>query len=59
MFVKLSECLNESARLGHEKNIIPPELRTEIIFCWVGFQTPKVERSVRLSVWEIRKEILI
>jgi len=59
LFGKPVEHLNESARFGHEKNIIPRELRTEIILCWVGFQTREVERSVRMSARENKQEIRI
>lgn len=42
--------MNESARFGHEKNIIPRELRTERF----RFQTPSVRMSARENKQEIR-----
>lgn len=42
--------MNESARFGHEKNIIPRELRTERL----RFQTPSVRMSARENKQEIR-----
>lgn len=42
--------MNESARFGHEKNIIPRELGTERL----RFQTPSVRMSARENKQEIR-----